>query len=83
MSWLRPKHVRTRLTVLYVLVLAGVLLVYSAGTACLSYWQMRSQLERHTVEDIETVEGLLFFLPDGRLELYDDYHNHPESKRVQ
>ena len=28
------------------------------------------------------MEGLLFFTPDGRLILRDDYHNHPESKRV-
>lgn len=83
MSWFRPKHVRSRLTLLYVFVLAGILLLYSAGTACLSFWQMRGQLQRHAVEDIETVEGLLYFHPDGRLAVHDDYHNHPESKRVQ
>ena len=28
------------------------------------------------------MEGLLYFTADGRLMLRDDYHNHPESKRV-
>ncbi|HZZ39853.1 MAG TPA: ATP-binding protein, partial [Acidobacteriaceae bacterium] len=33
--------------------------------------------------DIETVEGLLYFTPDGKLEFRDDYHNHAESKHIQ
>jgi heavy metal sensor kinase len=37
---------------------------------------------RHAIQDLETVEGLLSFNAEGRLTLRDDYHNHPESKRV-
>ncbi len=43
---------------------------------------MRSQLDHYAVQDIETVEGLLYFDPSGRLMLHEDYHNHPESKQL-
>jgi heavy metal sensor kinase len=78
-----PRHIRTRLTLWYTLVLAGVLCLYAAGTAVLLYWDLHAELTRHTIEDIETVEGLLFFGPDGNLRFRDDYHNHPESKEIQ
>jgi len=80
---LRPKQVRTRLTLWYVLVLAGVLVVYIAGASLVLVWQMRSQLSHQLVQDLETVEGLLYFSGDGHLHFNDDYHNHPESKLVQ
>jgi heavy metal sensor kinase len=32
------------------------------------------------VQDFETVEGLLYFTPDGRLLLHEDYHGHAESR---
>jgi heavy metal sensor kinase len=40
------------------------------------------ELDRHGIQDIETVEGLLQFRPDGTLFFNEDYHNHPESKRL-
>ncbi len=78
-----PRHIRTRLTLWYVLMLAGVLCLYAAGTAQLLYWDLHAELVHHTIEDIETVEGLLFFGPEGDLRFHDDYHNHPESKQIQ
>lgn len=80
---LRPKRVRTRLTLWYVLVFAGMLLVYLTGASLVLAWQMRAQLDNQLVQDLETVEGLLYFSGDGRLHFNDDYHNHPESKLVQ
>jgi heavy metal sensor kinase len=80
--WLRPKHVRTRLTLWYVLVLASVLLISWTLTAAFLFLQMRNQLDNFGVQDIETVEGLLYFDSAGRLGLHEDYHNHPESKEV-
>jgi len=71
-----------RLTLWYVSVLAGLLIVAWGGTALLLFWQLRGQLDRFSIEEIETVEGLLFFAPGGQLRLRDDYHNHPESKNV-
>ncbi len=71
------------MTLWYVLVLTAVLCLYAAGTAKLLYWDLRSELTRHSIQDIETVEGLLYFVPGGELRFHDDYHNHPESKQIQ
>ena len=79
----RPRHVRARLTLWYVSLLAGLLTLYCAGTTILLFRNLHRELAAHTVEDLETLEGLLFFSPDGKLHLRDDYHNHPESKHVQ
>jgi heavy metal sensor kinase len=78
----RPKHVRTRLTLWYMLVLASVLLISWTLTAAFLFIQMRNQLDNFGVQDIETVEGLLYFNASGRLTLNEDYHNHPDSKQV-
>ncbi len=79
---LRPRHVRTRLTLWYVVVLASVLVLSWGLTASFLFLQMRSQLDNYAIQDIETVEGLLTFGSGGRLILREDYHNHPESKQV-
>jgi heavy metal sensor kinase len=80
--WLRPRRLRTRLTLSYVCVLAALLVLAWAGTCALLFLQLRSQLDHFDVQEIETVEGLFFFSPDGQLQLREDYHNHPESKEV-
>lgn len=79
---LRPRHLRTRLTLWYVSVLAALLIFAWAGTCALLFFQLRNQLDNFSIQEIETVEGLFFFAPDGQLRLRDDYHNHPESKEV-
>src|SRR5579872_4853696 len=79
---LRPRHLRTRLTLWYIAVLAGLLVLAWGGTCALLFFQLRGQLDHFAVEEIETVEGLFFFAPDGQLGLREDYHNHPESKDV-
>src|SRR5580658_4344338 len=79
---LRPIHLRTRLTVWYVSILAALLLLTWVGISVLLFWQLRTQLDRFDVQEIETVEGLLFFAPDGSLKMRESYHNHPESKDV-
>jgi heavy metal sensor kinase len=78
-----PKHIRTRLTLWYILVLAALLVFFSVGTSILLVWHLKQQLGVRAIEDLETVEGLLYFGRDGRLGLRDDYHNHPESRLVQ
>src|ERR1700691_2292554 len=77
-----PTRVRTRLTLWYLFVLASVLVLSGSLTAAFMFFQMRSQLDHYAVQDIETVEGLLYFDAGGRLLLHEDYHNHPESKQV-
>ena len=78
----RPKHVRTRLTLWYMFVLASVLLVSWTLTTAFLFFQMRNQLDNFGVQDIETVEGLLYFDASGHLALNEEYHNHPDSKQV-
>jgi heavy metal sensor kinase len=63
-------------------ILAGMLVVSVAGTSFVLYLQLTSQLTKFAVQDVETVEGLLSFQPDGHLTLSEDYHNHPQSRYV-
>ena len=79
---LRPRHLRTRLTLSYVSGLAILLALAWASTCGLLFWQLRNQLGHFSIQEIETVEGLLYFTPQGQLRLKEDYHNHPESKDV-
>ncbi len=79
---LRPRHLRTRLTLWYVSGLAILLALAWAGTCGLLFWQLRNQLGHFSIQEIETVEGLLYFTPQGQLRLKEDYHNHPESRDV-
>ena len=76
------RRVRTRLTLWYVVVLAGVLILSWVLTASFLFLQFRSQLDHYAIQDIETVEGLLYFDARGDLRLREDYHNHPASKDV-
>lgn len=83
MSALRPRNVRARLTAWYVAVLAGVLLLYVGGASALVFFQLRSELDRFGIDDLETVEGLLSFGADGKLALHSDYHDHPYPANMQ
>ena len=74
--------VRARLTLWYVVVVGAVVLIYVAGTSFALYWQLSNQLSRFAIQDIETVEGLLYFTPTGQLALNENYHNHPQSRQV-
>lgn len=75
-------NIRTRLTLAFVGVLALVVLLYSVAAVVIQMRQLRAQLVRHAIQDVETVEGLLYFAPSGRLVMNEEYHNHPESKKV-
>jgi heavy metal sensor kinase len=77
---LRLTYIRDRLTLWYVGIFGIVLAIYICGACVLQYWQLSDQLHHAEIEDLETVEGLLYFTPDGRLFLHEDYHSHPESK---
>lgn len=77
---LRPRFIRDRLTLWYVGIFGAVLGVYICGACALQYWQLSDQLHHAEIEDIETVEGLLYFTSDGHLFLHEDYHSHPQSR---
>jgi heavy metal sensor kinase len=61
--WIR--HVRSRLTLWYVGVLGGLLLLYAGGASVFLFYSLRNQLDRAVDEDVETVESLLVETADG------------------
>ena len=79
---LRPRHIRTRLTLWHIFVLASVLAVTWSFTAFFLFLQLREQLTHYAVQEIENVEGLLYFDAGRNLDLREDYHKHPDSKRL-
>ena len=83
MKHFSPEHVRTRLTLWYVAILAGVLLIYGGSTCAIVLLQLRTQLDHLAIEDLETVEGFLSFGSDGKLGLRNDYHYHPYTAETQ
>lgn len=82
---LRPRHVRTRLTIWYVSVLAGTLALYVAGSSIFLFLNLRGELDHSLDQDIETVESLLTFGPDGRLILsptHSEQGEEPDQGRL-
>lgn len=78
-----PQHVRARLTLWYVTILAAVLLIYGASTSAIVLVQLRTQVDHLAIEDLETVEGFLSFGSDGKLGLRNDYRYHPDTGEIQ
>jgi heavy metal sensor kinase len=78
----RPRRLGTRLILSYVLLAGCIMLLFTAGTGLVLFLQLRVQLTHFAIQDIEIVEGLLAFTPDGHVIVRDDYHNHAESKKL-
>jgi hypothetical protein len=78
-----PNRVRAKLTLSYIFLLAILLMCYVACISFLFLRQVRVQLSRHAIEDLETIEGLLFFTASGKLELREDFHHHLDSMQLQ
>ncbi|MBS1801011.1 MAG: HAMP domain-containing protein [Acidobacteria bacterium] len=70
---------RTRLTLWYVAVLALLLLVYATLVFVFQYAVLTRQIFHDEVQDIITVEGLLYFDQRGTLQLRQDYYSRPQS----
>jgi len=76
----RLRNIRTRLTFWYVAIF-GLLFAAYICTACfVQYWQLKQQLYHAQIQDMETVQGLLYFTADGQLSLHEEYFNRPESR---
>src|ERR1700681_4407389 len=69
MKNLLGKSLRSRLTILYGLLLTLALALYAGGTSVYFLHNLRNQLDLSLDRDIETVEGLLSLAPDGHLEI--------------
>ena len=74
-----PSSIRARLTLWYVCVLAILLLVYAIIVFIFQYATLTSQLFHDEVQDVVTVEGLLYFDAHGALRLRQDYYSRPQS----
>jgi heavy metal sensor kinase len=77
---LRPRHVRTRLTLWYVGVLSGVLALYVGFTLVFLQLSQRRELDQRLHEEFETVEDLLATGPDGSIRMGG--HGDEESERL-
>jgi heavy metal sensor kinase len=79
MRW-RPTGIRTRLTLWYIAIFSLVIGLYVCAACAIQYWELSDQLYRAEVQDMETVEGLLYFSSDGRLLLNEEYHSRPRDR---
>lgn len=70
-AWL--SKIRNRLTVWYVGIFGVILLGFIFAASALQYLHLQDQLYHAEIQDMETIEGLLYFGPDGRLNLREDY----------
>lgn len=76
----KPPQIRFRLTLWYVGIFGLVLVAFIAIASTLHYLHLVDQLYHAEVQDMETVEGLLYFTPDGRLSLREDYFISPQHR---
>ena len=77
---IRLSYIRTRLTLWYIAIFSLIMGLYVSAACVIQYWELNDQLYYAEVQDMETVEGLLYFTPEGRLLLHEEYHSHPESR---
>src|SRR5437667_3737271 len=78
MRRLWPRHVRSRLTLWYVLVLGFLLLAYAGVASSYLFYSLREQLDHNLLEDVERVEGLIENTPDGMVALKSVHHGEDE-----
>ena len=83
MKFIRPANIRTRLAMWFVAILASILIVYIAAVFVFQYVLLERQIFHDEIQDVETVEGLLYFDPKGVLHLQDNYHVHPQSRLLE
>ena len=72
--------IRTRLTLWYTGLFFLLLGVYVAAVFAFQYVQLHDQVYSDEVQEIEAVEGLLYWNPQGELRLHDEYYSHPKSR---
>ena len=74
--------IRTRLTAWYVSVLAVLLLIFAIIVFLFQYATLTRQIVHDEMQDVVTVEGLLYFDGHGQLQLRQDYYSRPQSHRL-
>jgi heavy metal sensor kinase len=76
---IKPTNLRTRLMLWYVGVLGLLLIIYATVVLAFQYGVLTRQLYHDEVQDVVTVEGLLFFDHAGELQLTQNYFSRPQS----
>jgi heavy metal sensor kinase len=76
-----PRHLRSRMTLWYVLVLGVVLLAYAGGASLYLFYSLREQLDHNLLEDVETVEGMLESTPSGMVTVESVHHEEDEPNK--
>jgi heavy metal sensor kinase len=71
--------IRTRLTAWYVSVLAVLLLIFAVIVFIFQYMTLTRQIVHDEMQDVVTVEGLLYFDGHDQLHLRQDYYSRPQS----
>jgi heavy metal sensor kinase len=78
-KWLFAKQIRSRLTLWYVAIFAMILALYVLLVFFFQYQFVSRQIFHDEVQDVVTVEGLLYFDKVGSLQLEQSYFSHPRS----
>lgn len=76
------RHIRTKLMLLHMVSVACVVILYTVSASFLLLYHLRTQLIRHAIQELETVEGLVYITVDKDVAVHEDYHNTPTSKDV-
>ena len=80
---LRVGNLRLRLTMWYGSAFALLLMLHIGVATYAHYRQLLNQTLHAEIQDLETVEGLLYQGPDGHIQLNQDYFNRPQLRLRQ
>ncbi len=83
MKFLRPPNIRSRLALWFVAILSSILLIYISAVFVFQYVLLQRQIFHDEIQDVETVEGLLYFDQHGSLQLEQGYHTHQQSRLLE
>src|SRR5438477_10756573 len=76
----RPRNVRSRLTLWYVLVLASLLASYAGVASLFLFLSLREDFDHNLLQDLETVEGMLTKEPNGGVSLHSSHPGAAEPR---
>ena len=76
----RPRNVRSRLTLWYVLVLASLLALYAGVASLFLFLSLREDFDQNLLGDVETVEGMLAKEPNAGVSLHSRRPDAPEPR---
>jgi heavy metal sensor kinase len=76
----RPRNVRSRLTLWYVLVLTSLLALYAGVASLFLFLSLREDFDQNLLADLETVEGMLAKEANGGVSLHSRRADAPEPR---